>query len=355
MSKQILVTGGSGFIGSSFSMAMAIRHPDWEIYALDNLKRRGSELNISRLVKSGVTFIHGDIRNREDIDNIELEPDLIIECSAEPSVLNSYKNPYYVLNSNLIGCINCLELASRYKSDFIFLSTSRVYPISLLTSIEYEELETRFELSIKNIIQGISNRGVSEEFPLNNSRTLYGTSKLAAELIINEYSEIFGLRFVINRCGVIAGPWQMGKSDQGIFALWMLSHYFNNPLQYIGFGAKGKQVRDVLHIDDLVNLLEIQISSMDKCNGEIYNVGGGHSNTLSLLETTEMCRKITGNTIPIEPILENRQGDIPIYISDINKVVKSTGWKPEKGVDDVLYDIYKWVDEYQTQIRDTLL
>jgi len=355
MSKNILITGGSGFIGSSICTAITQRHPDWNITALDNLKRRGSELNISRLVACGVKFIHGDIRNKEDLEINEFEPDLIIECSAEPSVMQSYTNPYYVLNTNLMGSINCLELASKYKSDFIFLSTSRVYPINKLNSIKYKESKTRFELSMDNDIPGISINGISEDFPLYDFRSLYGTSKLATELIIEEYRNIFGLRTIINRCGVISGPWQMGKSDQGVFALWMLSHYFKKPLQYIGYGGEGKQVRDVLHIDDFVNLIEVQINKIDEYDGEVYNVGGGHTNTLSLSETTEICRDITGNTIPIETVIENRQGDIPIYISDISKVKEHTGWKPKKRAREVLYDIYKWIYGYESQIRDILL
>jgi len=355
MPKKILITGGSGFIGSSLSIQMAQRHSDWSITALDNLKRRGSELNISRLSKSGVAFVHGDIRNMEDLAINKFEPDLIIECSAEPSVLESYKNPYSVLNSNLMGCINCLELASLYKSDFIFLSTSRVYPISNLNSIKYEELNSRFELSIDAGIPGISSKGISEEFPLYSFRSLYGASKLASELIIEEYRNIFGFRTIINRCGVIAGPWQMGKSDQGVFAFWVLNHYFKKPLKYIGYGGQGKQVRDVLHIEDLVNLLEIQISSLDKYNGEVYNVGGGYNNTLSLLEATEICRDITGNTIPVEPVFENRQGDIPIYISDISKVKKHAGWEPKRSARDVLEDIYKWIYDYESQIREMFI
>jgi CDP-paratose 2-epimerase len=145
VSRQVLITGGAGFVGSSLGIGLANLYPDWEILALDNLKRRGSALNLPRLHQEGVKFIHGDIRNPEDLDLPGFEPDLILECSAEASVLAGYSSPGYTVNTNLVGTINCLELSRKTKSDFIFLSTSRVYPISYLNQTQYTESETRFE------------------------------------------------------------------------------------------------------------------------------------------------------------------------------------------------------------------
>lgn len=240
MSRKVLITGGAGFVGSSLGLGLAQRYPDWKITALDNLKRRGSELNLPRLKQAGIEFIHGDVRNREDLDPVAMEPDLILECSAEPSVLAGYASPGYVLETNLVGTINCLELARQTQADFIFLSTSRVYPIAHLNALKFAETETRFQLLDEQILPGVSSQGISEEFPLDGVRSLYGSTKLASELLIAEYGDTYGMRTLINRCGVLTGPWQMGKVDQGVFALWMSAHYFQKLLKYIGYGGNGK-------------------------------------------------------------------------------------------------------------------
>jgi len=350
MTKKVLITGGAGFVGSYLGLDLAKIHPDWQITALDNLKRRGSELNIPRLKKAGIEFIHGDIRNSEDLDH--LEPDLILECSAEPSVMAGYTSPGYLLQTNLVGTINCLELARKTKADFIFLSTSRVYPIAYLSDLKYVESQSRFELSANQPIVGASEYGIAENFPLDKARSLYGTTKLASELLIAEYADAYQIRTIVDRCGVLTGPWQMGKVDQGVFALWMANHYFDKALKYIGYGGTGKQVRDFLHIADLLDLIDLQINRLEEFKGETFNVGGGVKNTLSLLETTQLCQKITGKKIPITPVAENRSGDVPIFITDSRKVELATGWSPKRDAQTTLQDIYEWIRQYESQVRD---
>lgn len=350
MSRKILITGGAGFVGSALGLGIAQRYPDWTITALDNLKRRGSELNLPRLKQAGIKFVHGDIRNREDLDPLALKPDLILECSAEPSVLAGYTSPGYVLQTNLLGTINCLELARQTQADFIFLSTSRVYPIAYLNSLKYLETDTRFQLLDDQTLPGLSNQGISERFPLDKPRSLYGSTKLASELLIAEYADAYGLRTLINRCGVLTGPWQMGKVDQGVFALWIAFHYFQKPLQYIGFGGTGKQVRDFLHIFDLLDLIDLQINSLENLKGETFNVGGGADNTLSLYETTQLCQEITGHKVNITPVSDTRTGDVPIFITDSRKVIATTGWKPTRNAQTTLTDIYEWIYQYQQEV-----
>ncbi|OCR02055.1 3-beta hydroxysteroid dehydrogenase [Oscillatoriales cyanobacterium USR001] len=355
MSRRILITGGSGFVGSALGLGLAQRYPDWQITALDNLKRRGSELNLPRLKQAGIQFVHGDIRNPEDLDPAALQPDLILECSAEPSVLAGYSSPGYVLQTNLVGTINCLELARQTHADFIFLSTSRVYPIAYLNALKFTETETRFQLLEEQSLPGASSQGISESFPLDKARSLYGSTKLASELLITEYAATYGLRTLINRCGVLTGPWQMGKVDQGIFAFWMAFHYFQKPLKYIGYGGTGKQVRDFLHIADLLDLIDLQIDNLEELKGEIFNVGGGVNNTLSLYETTRICQEITGHKVAIAPIPENRIGDIPIFITDSRKVMTSTGWQPKKDAKITLSEIYEWIDQFEGYIADVFV
>ena len=344
--KSILITGGAGFVGSNLAFKLKSHYPNVKIFVLDNLKRRGSELNVPRLKAAGISFIHGDIRNKEDFP-YEISVDLIIECSAEPSVLSGiYDSPQYLINTNLGGTVNCLEFARTKKAHMIFLSTSRVYPIKELNSLKYEETETRFAL--KDI------RGIYECFPMGKHRSLYGTTKLCSEFLLQEYINTYGIKGVINRCGVIAGPWQMGKVDQGVAALWMAAHYWKKPLTYIGFGGQGKQVRDFLHIDDLFNAVVIQINDIDKYNGRIFNLGGGLDISLSLKEMTKLCQRLTGNKISIKKKAENRPNDIRIYISDYSKFRQLSGWEPKKSVEDIFTDIYKWLKNNDAALKNIL-
>jgi CDP-paratose 2-epimerase len=352
MSRRVLITGGAGFVGSALGLGLAQRYPDWQIAALDNLKRRGSELNLPRLKQAGIQFIHGDVRNTEDLDPVALQPDLILECSAEPSVLAGYASPGYVLQTNLVGTVNCLELARQTQADFIFLSTSRVYPIAYLNALEFTETETRFQLLEQQPLPGVSSQGISEEFPLDGARSLYGATKLASELLVAEYADAYELRTVINRCGVLTGPWQMGKVDQGVFALWMAFHYFQRSLKYIGYGGTGKQVRDFLHVTDLLDLLDIQIQRLEELKGQTFNVGGGANNTLSLYETTQLCQEITGQQIPITPVSDTRSGDVPIFITDSRKIMAATGWQPQKDATTTLSEIYDWIHQYKQQVSE---
>ncbi len=352
MSKKILITGGAGFVGSSLCLGLKKLHPDWQITALDNLKRSGSELNIPRLRAGGIEFLHGDVRNPEDLDRSRLKPDLILECSAEPSVLAGYTSPTYVLQTNLVGTINCLELARQTGADFLFLSTSRVYPIAYLNSLKYQETETRFQLCDEQDLPGVSGFGIAEDFPLDKARSLYGTTKLASELIIQEYGEAYGLRTLIDRCGVLTGPWQMGKVDQGVFALWVANHYFKKSLKYIGYGGTGKQVRDFLHVDDLLDLIDIQINQLERLKDKTFNVGGGKDFSLSLYETTQLCEEITGNKINIEAVPDNRTGDMPIFITDSRQVMEATDWQPKRDGKTLIQDIYEWIRNNEKQLAD---
>jgi CDP-paratose 2-epimerase len=216
---SILITGGCGFVGSNLSLMLKEKYPGYNIVTLDNLKRRGSELNLPKLKAAGIEFIHGDIRNREDLE-MGLKFDYIIDAAAEPSVMAGMGAELsYVINTNLAGTINTLELAARSGAKFIFLSTSRVYPISYLEQIKYTEGATRFDISAEQDIAGVSTRGIAENFPLDKARSVYGTTKLASELLLEEFREFFGVNYVINRCGVIAGPHQMGKINQNVITL----------------------------------------------------------------------------------------------------------------------------------------
>ena len=352
--KRILITGGAGFVGASLGVALAGRHPDREVVALDSLKRRGSELNLPRLREAGVRFVHGDVRAPSDLAG--LEPiDALVECSAEPSAFAGRAGDTdFVVGTNLLGAYHCLELARRNDAQVVFLSTSRVYPVHLLNQLAYEEAETRFELFDEQPLPGVSRAGISERFPLDGPRTLYGTTKLAAEMLLTEYADSFGLSSVVDRCGVIAGPWQMGKVDQGVFSHWLLSHHLGRDLCYIGYGGAGKQVRDLVHIDDVVDLIDEQLECPDQWAGVTVNVGGGRESSLSLVETTDLCRELTGNAVAIGSHPQTRPGDIPIYVSDCEALHRHSDWRPRRGPRQILEETLVWIRDNDCAVRAAL-
>ncbi len=352
--NRLLITGGAGFVGSNLAVSLASRHPEWEVVALDNLYRRGSELNLPRLEQAGVEFVKGDVREPRDLARFDSLAALI-ECSAEPSVMSGTDgDTSYLVHTNLTGAYNCLERARRAGAFVLFLSTSRVYPVAPQLELALEEAPTRFELAGEQLVPGASADGISEDFPLRGARTLYGTTKLAAELLIEEYRAAFGVRATIDRCGVIAGPWQMGKVDQGVFTHWMLAHHFRQPLTYIGFGGTGKQVRDLLHVEDLVDLVERQLLDPAGWDGRTVNVGGGRECSLSLREATAICRELSGNEVPIEPVAETRAGDVPVYISDCARLFGLDEWRPRRSAEQVLADIHDWIAGDEERIAAAL-
>jgi CDP-paratose 2-epimerase len=353
--RTVLITGGAGFIGASLALELAARHPDWELLALDNLHRRGSELNLPRLREAGVRFVHGDVREPADL-RAAGPFDALVECSAEPSVMAGVGGDTgFLVRTNLLGAYHCLEEAARHRAQVVFLSTSRVYPVAGLNALSYEETDTRFQLAAEQPLPGAGAQGIAESFPLPGARTLYGASKLAAELLVEEYAESFGCPTVVNRCGVIAGPWQMGKVDQGVFTHWMLAHHFRRPLSYIGFGGTGKQVRDLLHVADLAELVDDQLVRPEHWAGSVVNVGGGVEVSLSLRETSALCEELTGNRVPIAADPETRVGDVPIYVSDCRALSRLSDWAPRHGPRQILEAIHAWLCEHEHAVAAALV
>ena len=352
--KSILITGGAGFAGSNLAIRFKEHFPNCRVAALDNLKRRGSELSLSRLKKAGIEFSHGDVRIKEDL--LELGAfELVIDCSAEPSVLAGRNgSPEYVVQTNLVGTINCLETARIHGSKIVFLSTSRVYPVDPINALSYREDETRFVINSKQQTVGASEYGISENFPLEGVRSIYGASKLCSELLLTEYMDVYGLKGVVNRCGVLTGPWQMGKIDQGVVVLWIAKHLFEKELSYIGYGGTGKQVRDMLHIDDLFQLLLLQVKNIDEYSGQVYNVGGGQEVSVSLRELTELCQRSTGKKIKITQVKENRPSDLISYISDRRKITEKCGWKPKIGPEQIVEEISTWIRNNRVALEPIL-
>ncbi len=231
-----------------------------------------------------------------------------------------------VFNTNLLGTLNILKKCVRDKANIIFLSSSRVYSI--------KEIYKKYKKNKSFLID--------ENFTTESPKSLYGVTKLSSEELIKEFSYMNEIRFIINRFGVIAGPWQFGKQDQGFVSLWMINHLLKKKLNYIGYEGSGNQIRDILHIDDVCSLILAQIQKINKINNQIFNVGGGKKNSLNLKKLTIYCQKITNNKIKIGKIKKTSIFDIPYFITNNNKVEKFYKWRPKKSIILILKDIYNW-------------
>ncbi len=337
---QYLITGGCGFIGST--IAVTLRSAGHAVTCFDNFSRRGSEVIRGRVEAAGCTVVEGDVRHPEALDALRGDFEVLIECSAEPSVMAAATGAgaRYVIDTNLGGAVNCYELARERGMAVLFLSTSRVYPYEEINRRRFTESSSRFEYAGDG--PGITARGVGLDFPLAGARTMYGATKLAAEHLLTEYSAQYGVRSLVNRCGVIAGPWQMGKADQGVFTFWITEHYFKRPMRYIGFGGEGKQVRDLLHADDLADLVVRQLDDVARWDGACYNVGGAAIN-LSLAESTVLAQEATGNRVDVGRDERTRPGDVRWYVTDNTAVSQRYGWTPVRDAPTIFADTVRWL------------
>ena len=327
---KILITGGCGFVGSILSIYL--KKKGYDVYSLDNLYRRGSLLNLQRLKKNKIKNFKIDIFNKKKIFNLK-KFDLIIDCCAEASVNKSSKEINRVINTNLIGTLNILQKCVKDSCNIIFLSSSRVYSIEELKKIVNKK---KINFKIK------SKKKIDVNFDVSGTKSIYGFSKFASELLIKEFSYLYDIKYIINRFGVISGPWQFGKVDQGFVSLWIWKHLNNKPLNYIGYGGYGNQVRDVLHIDDLCRLICIEIKKIKKINNLTINSGGGIKNKISLTQLTELCKKVSGHEVKIKKLKKTSRYDIPYYVSSNKRVNEIYNWKPKKNITQIILDIYVW-------------
>lgn len=346
---KVLVTGGAGFVGSS--VALSLCRSGHDVIVLDNGRRDGGILNVQRLRRAGVAYVHGDVRVMADIESTG-KIDLIIDAAAEPSVHYAYGgDPRYLIDTNLLGTVHCLEWARRCDAAFLLLSTSRVNPMAPLRDLPLRELEDRFDLATDVSARGVSWQGIDHNFPIEGARSMYGATKLASELLVQEYASMYRVRSQILRCGVIAGPWQMGKVDQGFLPLWVAAHVFGFSLKYSGFNGSGKQVRDVLHVDDFCDLIHLLLSRSNWGECLTYCVGGGRTSNVSLLELTRLCEQVTGNHINVDSDPKTREADIPFFVTDNTCIATNTGWSPQRNVLSVVRDTAAWIYENQDNLK----
>ncbi len=332
---KILITGGCGFVGSNIAIYLRKKLKKAKISTLDNFSRKGSLINKERLKKLKIKNYNLNIEKSEKINELP-KFDIVIDCCAEPAIEASIKNPDRVFQTNLVGTFNVLKKCIKDKSNIIFLSSSRVYSIKQLRRI----------VGATNLIKPINKlKLINENFETSDPSSLYGFTKLASEKLIKEFFFNTNLRYLINRFGVIAGPWQFGKQDQGFVSLWLAKHYFKKKLSYIGFGGHGEQIRDVIHIEDVCEIIFLQIKYFNKIYNDTFNIGGGKINAISLKELTSKCEHITGNKIKIKKISQTSIFDVPYFITDNSKIIKNYRWRPSKKIDEILRDIYYWLSK----------
>ncbi len=337
---RVLITGICGFAGSTIARAFVESGFSGTLLGLDNFVRPGSETNRLPLKKMGISVYHADIRTASDFE--ALPPvDWVIDAAANPSILagvDGRTSARQLVEHNLLGTVNMLEYCRAKNAGFILLSTSRVYSIQELSALQVEVSHDAYRPVISDAVPGLSAGGVSEEFSTASPVSLYGSTKLASEQLALEYGETFGFPVWINRCGVLAGPGQFGRPDQGIYAYWIHSWARRKPLSYIGFDGQGHQVRDCLHPRDLAPLLNKQMQAGGSAGNRIMHVSGGAASACSLKQCSQWCADRFGpHAVASEP--KNRQYDIPWLVLDSSRAKAQWQWEPRTRREDVFEEI----------------
>ncbi len=345
---KYLVTGGCGFVGAALCRRLSDESPKNEVSAFDNYRRRGSETNRADLESIGVRVIHGDVRLPSDIAAIG-PFDWVIDAAAEPSVLAGTGTTArgatrrQLIEHNLVGTINLLEAAAGWSAGVAILSTSRVYSIPAMIGLPLMEMsDTRapaYQIDVsKPLPTAAGDQGIAERFDTSAPVSLYGATKLASEMLAQEYAFAAGTPLIVDRCGVMAGAGQFGRADQGIFSWWIHSWAAKRPLSYIGFGGRGLQVRDCLHPADLGELLVCQIAVARGGVPELVNVSGGIASATSLAQLSHWCAERFGQHA-VGSAVETRPYDVPWVVLDHGLASQKYGWKPSHGSETIFEEI----------------
>jgi len=338
---RILVSGVCGFVGSTIAIGLRDHVSSRQIIGLDNLSRSGSQLNLELLRKRGIAFRHADIRCASDLESLG-KIDWIVDAAANPSVLagvDGSTSSGQLIEHNLYGTVNLLEVAKKNSAGFTLLSTSRVYSVRTLSEIPVVVQDAAFAPdSAVPLPQGASEHGIAENFSTAAPVSLYGASKLASELIALEYGDAFDFPVWINRCGVLAGAGQFGHEEQGIFSFWINAWLRQRPLKYLGFDGAGHQCRDCLQPRDLLPLLEKQFEGIDSNRPQIVNLGGGAENAISLAQLSRWCEARFGSH-QVAPDMTPRTFDVPWLVMDSRLAERTWGWRPTITLPAVLEEI----------------
>ena len=331
--KNILITGGAGFIGTNAVHYFAKK--GWNVFLLDNLSRKGSKKNLEWVQsqeKYSIVFKNIDIRDKRDIENLFKKNnfDALIHLAGQVAVTSSIDNPREDLDTNIIGTFNLLESIRKYSANTMMInaSTNKVYG-----GLEnYDVIEMDLSYKFKSHPNGIS------ESAILDFHSPYGCSKGAADQYVIDYARIYDIKATTFRQSCIYGPRQFGSQDQGWISWFIISSLSKRPINIYG---NGKQVRDILYIDDLVHAYDLAISQPLKIKGEAFNIGGGSGNSISLLESINMISEIMDKKVEYN-LSDPRPGDQKIFVSDINKISKSLSWQPTYSIKKGISNLINW-------------
>jgi len=334
--KRVLITGGAGFIGCNAARYFTARN--WQVTVLDNLSRHGTDKNLEWLRSiASFDFEQVDVRDAPAVERVIAASryDAVIHLAAQVAVTTSVTDPRMDFAVNALGTFNMLDAIRRFcpEAVFIFASTNKVYGKILTAKSELQGKRYRYV-----------NRphGISEDEPLD-FLSPYGCSKGAADQYTLDFARMYNIRATAFRQSCIYGPRQFGVEDQGWVAWFIIASMLNRPITIFG---DGKQVRDVMHVDDLVRAYEAAIVAPEKVAGQAFNIGGGPTHVLSLLDLVDLLEQRLRERIPLR-YDEWRPGDQPVYISDVRKLRQVLDWKPEISVVTGIERLMDWVEENQ--------
>lgn len=334
--KRILITGGAGFVGCN--LADRLIEKGHEVIIFDNFYRRGVRHNIAWLRDchgDGFQVVEGDIRDYDAVRRVTEGVQAVYHTAAQTAVTTSVVDPREDFEINAWGTFNVLEAAREVGDNpvVIYTSTNKVY--GGMEDIRVEERDTRYEYVDHPF-------GIDERQPLD-FHSPYGCSKGAADQYVRDYARIYGLPAVVFRMGSIYGPHQFGVEDQAWVAYFVIAAVKGWPITIYG---DGKQVRDVLYIDDLVRAFELATEHIDVTAGQVYNIGGGPNNTVSIwAEFAPLLSEVLGRPVKVAGYADWRPGDQRVYISDVRKAQRDFGWQPQIGVEEGVGRITTWVLE----------
>lgn len=344
---KILITGICGFVGSALAEELKRQMEGVEILGIDNLSRPGSEQNRQAMLRQGIRFRHGDLRNPSDLENLPAA-DWVIDAAANPSVLAGVAgetSSRQLMEHNLVSTIHLMEYCKRHGAGAVLLSTSRVYSVQRLAALPLAVNDGAFTPRFDEAAEpGLSTHGVSEGFSTQPPVSLYGAAKLASETVALEYGLAFDLPVHVNRCGLLAGAGQFGKPDQGILTFWIHSYRRKRPLRYIGFGGQGHQVRDCLHPRDLAALVARQMRHPRR-TGAVLNAGGGPVNASSLAQLSQWCTARFGGH---EVASDHAPGpyNVPWLVLDSRRAQTEWDWRPATGLESILEEIAAHAEQH---------